>query len=87
MPIKRALVIGNAEYDTLSPLPACGNDRLEVGRVLNKEFGFHVTQKPDCGYSGLRSALMQFVNAYRTDPGRQNHGGDVVRSPSVEFTF
>jgi Caspase domain len=82
MPIKAALVIGNANYDSFEPLPSCSNDRIEVTRVLN-DLGFVVTTKPDCGYGGLNEAIAKFVLAYRQDPRRSEHGGDVVRSKNA----
>jgi hypothetical protein len=78
MPLKKALVIGNDEYTSLQSLPLCANDRIEVARVLETNFKFEVTTKPNCGYLGLREALQVFITAYRQDQRRSEHGGDVV---------
>lgn len=85
MPVKKALVIGNADYtgSGLDSLPTCTNDSLEVGRVLKENFGFDVTRRPDCNYQGLASTLRKFVNRYRTDERRNEHGRDVVRSQAT----
>lgn len=55
-PVRRALVIGNAVYAALPPLPACASSARVVGAALRRA-GFAVTEAADLSNGEMGSAV------------------------------
>ncbi len=64
---RRALVIGNATYATLPPLPACAASARVVAAALRRA-GFDVTDKTDVTNGEMGSAIADFAAAAGATP-------------------
>ena len=57
-----ALVIGNSDYEHVSPLPNPLKDAADIGAALTR-LGFTVTSVDDASYNDLRLGLLEFEEA------------------------
>jgi hypothetical protein len=64
---RRALVIGNANYASLPPLPACAASARVVGAALRRA-GFEVIEKADLSNGEMGSAIADFAAAAGAAP-------------------
>ena len=58
-----ALVIGNADYDSLTDLSTAGRDASDVARVLEKEYGFEV----ELLLNATRDQTLSAINRFKRD--------------------